>query len=44
MKGLAAFVNDKGFKLGIYSTPWMSTYAGYIGGSAPNENTKLHEK
>lgn len=37
MKALAAFVNSKGLKLGLYSTPWMSTYAGYIGGSAPNE-------
>jgi alpha-galactosidase len=37
MKLLVAFVNGKGLKLGIYSTPWMSTYAGYVGGSAPNE-------
>ena len=37
MKALADFVNARGLKLGIYSTPWMSTYAGYIGGSAPNE-------
>jgi hypothetical protein len=29
--------NALGLKVGIYSTPWMSTYAGYIGGSAPNE-------
>lgn len=36
MKALASFVNAKGLKLGIYSTPWMATYAGYIGGSAPN--------
>ena len=37
MQELARFVNGEGLKLGIYSTPWMSTYAGYIGGSAPNE-------
>jgi alpha-galactosidase len=37
MQELTRFVNGKGLKLGIYSTPWMSTYAGYIGGSAPNE-------
>lgn len=37
MKALADFVNAKGLKLGLYSTPWMSTYAGYIGGSALNE-------
>jgi alpha-galactosidase len=36
MKAMASFVNSKGFKLGIYSTTWMSTFAGYIGGSAPN--------
>ena len=37
MKALVGFVNSKGLMLGLYSTPWMSTYAGYIGGSAPNE-------
>jgi alpha-galactosidase len=36
MKAMADYVNEKGFKLGIYSTTWMSTFAGYIGGSAPN--------
>ncbi len=36
MKSMANFVNSKGFKLGIYSTAWMSTFAGYIGGTAPN--------
>jgi alpha-galactosidase len=43
MKALANFVNEKGLKLGIYSTPWMSTYAGYIGGSAPNEEGDYSE-
>ncbi|MFT4175102.1 MAG: putative Ig domain-containing protein [Luteolibacter sp.] len=37
MKSLSKFVNEKGLKLGIYSTAWMSTFAGYIGGTAPNE-------
>ncbi|MFT4177085.1 MAG: putative Ig domain-containing protein [Luteolibacter sp.] len=37
MKALATYVNGQGLKLGLYSTPWMSTYAGYVGGSAPNE-------
>jgi len=36
MKAMARFVNRKGFKLGIYSTTWMATFAGYIGGTAPN--------
>ena len=43
MKELANFVNGKGLKLGIYSTLWMSTYAGYIGGSAPNEDADYSE-
>lgn len=43
MKALAAFANHKGFKLGIYSTPWMSTYAGYVGGTAPNEAADYSE-
>lgn len=37
MGALACFVNQQGLKLGLYSTPWMSTYAGYIGGSGDNE-------
>ena len=37
MAALSAYVHGQGMKLGLYSTPWMSTYAGYIGGSAPNE-------
>lgn len=36
MRALATFVNAQGLKLGIYSTPWLSTYAGYIGGSGDN--------
>lgn len=37
MGALACFVKQQGLKLGLYSTPWMSTYAGYIGGTADNE-------
>lgn len=36
MKAMVNFVNSKGFKLGIYSTAWMSTFAGFIGGTGPN--------
>ena len=36
MLAMVDFVNSKGFKMGIYSTTWMSTFAGYIGGTAPN--------
>jgi alpha-galactosidase len=43
MKALVEFVNSRGLKAGIYSTPWMSTYAGYIGGSSPNEKGDYSE-
>ena len=36
LKALADAVHDLGLKLGIYSTPWVQSYAGYIGGSAEN--------
>ncbi len=34
MKALVDYVHSKGFKIGIYSSPWVETFAGYIGGSA----------
>ncbi|MGI6495453.1 MAG: glycoside hydrolase family 27 protein [Kiritimatiellia bacterium] len=37
MKGLCDDLHALGLKAGIYSTPWMGTYAGFIGGSAPDE-------
>ena len=37
MKAMVDDVNSLGLKVGIYSTTWMSTFAGYIGGTAPNE-------
>lgn len=40
MKALADYVHDQGLKLGIYSTPWISTYAGFIGGSDLNGDEK----
>ena len=27
-------IHDLGLKVGIYSTPWISSYAGYVGGSS----------
>jgi len=33
MKGLAEYVHGLGLKLGLYSTPWVRSYAGYAGGS-----------
>ncbi len=37
MKAMVDDVNALGLKVGIYSTTWMSTFGGYIGGTAPNE-------
>jgi len=36
MKGLTDYIHGMGLKAGIYSTPWMSSYAGFIGGSEPH--------
>jgi alpha-galactosidase len=36
MKGLCDTVHQMGLKIGIYSTPWVTSYATYIGGSAEN--------
>ncbi len=38
MKGLCDYVHSLGLKIGIYSTPWVTSYAGYIGGSSDNKN------
>lgn len=37
MKAMSDVLHKKGIKLGLYSSPWISTYAGYIGGSSPNK-------
>jgi alpha-galactosidase len=36
MQQMCDYVHSVGLKLGIYSTPWMGSYAGFPGGSAPN--------
>ncbi len=36
MKAMCNEIHSLGLKAGIYSSPWMGTYAGYIGGSSPN--------
>jgi alpha-galactosidase len=38
MKGLCNEIHALGLKVGIYSTPWTTSYAGYIGGSSENED------
>ena len=36
MKGLCDEIHRMGLKVGIYSTPWTTSYADHIGGSAEN--------
>lgn len=36
MKRMCDYIHSLGLKVGIYSTPWIGSYAGYIGGSSPN--------
>ena len=38
MKELCDYVHGLGLKIGIYSTPWITSYAGYIGGSSDQED------
>jgi alpha-galactosidase len=38
MQGLCDEVHAMGLKIGIYSTPWTTSYAGYIGGSSDDPN------
>ena len=33
MKAFCAAIHERGLKAGLYSTPWVSTYAGFRGGS-----------
>lgn len=41
MKGLVDYIHSKGIKVGIYSSPWVQTFAGYIGGSADTPEGKI---
>ncbi|QBG47007.1 alpha-galactosidase [Verrucomicrobia bacterium S94] len=38
MKSLCDEVHALGLKIGIYSSPWVTTYAGFVGGSSENED------
>jgi alpha-galactosidase len=38
MKGLCDYVHSLGLKVGVYSSPWITTYGGYIGGSSDDPN------
>jgi len=44
MPGLADEVHGRGLRLGIYSSPWKTTYAGYPGGSADTDDGRVTEK
>ncbi|MEM4067195.1 MAG: putative Ig domain-containing protein [Candidatus Micrarchaeaceae archaeon] len=41
MKALCDYVHSLGLKIGIYSTPWRKSYAGFAGGSADTEDGKI---
>lgn len=43
MKSLCDDIHEYGLKVGIYSTPWISTYSGFHGGSSPNPTGYAHE-
>ncbi len=34
MKALCEYIHSLGLKAGIYSTPWTTSYAGFVGGSS----------
>ncbi|WP_298488119.1 putative Ig domain-containing protein [uncultured Maribacter sp.] len=38
MESMCNEIHDMGLKVGIYSSPWVTTYAGYIGGSSDSES------
>jgi len=40
-KGMVDYIHSLGLKAGIYSTPMITSYAGYIGGSSNFENGKI---
>jgi len=43
MKAMCDKIHSLGLKPGIYSGPWIGTYAGYRGGSIPNEEADYSE-
>lgn len=38
MKALCDYIHSLGLKAGIYSTPWITSYGGYCGGSSDEPN------
>lgn len=37
MSAMTGYIHSLGLRAGLYSTPWMGSYAGFIGGSAPDK-------
>jgi alpha-galactosidase len=38
MRALTDYIHSLGLKAGIYSTPWATSYAGFVGGSSDDPN------
>jgi alpha-galactosidase len=38
MRSLSDYIHSLGLKAGIYSTPWTTSYAGFVGGSSDDPN------
>jgi alpha-galactosidase len=38
MRALCDYIHSLGLKAGIYSTPWITSYAGFVGGSSDNQD------
>lgn len=43
MKAMCDMIHSLGLKVGIYSTPWVGSYAGYRGTSIPNKEVDYSE-
>lgn len=43
MKAMCDEIHALGLKAGIYSTPWIGSYAGFIGSSSPNEKDDVSD-
>jgi alpha-galactosidase len=44
MKGMIDYIHSLGLKVGIYSSPWVWTYAGYTGGAADTKDGLIFKK
>ena len=42
IKTLCDYVHARGLKIGIYSTPWITSYSGFVGGSSDSEDGSWH--